>query len=287
MSDPKRNWFSEIVSIAVCCLIVYLSLWGYDTWKQHRRAIQAVSLLGSPLQVGSTVSLDGADFSRSPVNFIVVVSPVCKYCLASETFHSNWLKIARTANVPVYVAVPSKKEASQYLKGLGVSDDSAREYKQLKGFVSGTPTIVGVDSTGRVVDLWAGLATPADESDVVDITRARSFSAGKESTKIDAPNYQPRDLLDLKAKTDLSVIDLRERDKINKENASVNIPLEELPFRAAHELNQSALQIVDCTNIGYDQCAFAVKTLKNLKFNTATLGAGTYRLRCQLSPISG
>jgi hypothetical protein len=285
MSVLKNRWLAEIGYIVVGCAVVWSSLWLYGQWDRYEKS-REVALPTKPLvQNGSSLSIQGVDFAQAPMSLIVVSSPVCKYCLASEHFHSKMLEIARAANVPVYVAVPSRKGSSQYLKELAVSDDAVKEYHQMSVSVSGTPTILAIDNTGRVRDIWSGLANPADEVEIVDLLRTRSFSAGKEYTRIDAPDFQPQELIGLESKMQLDIVDLREREKANPVSGSINIPSMELPFRASRELDKAKLQVVDCTNVLHVECSSAVKTLKELRFNTATLGAGTYHLRCKATPV--
>jgi hypothetical protein len=250
--------------------------------------VQKPALPTKPLaQVGSVLSLEGVTFAKAPVSLLLVVSPTCKYCLASEHFHSKLLEIARAANTPVYVAVPARDGSSHYMHELGASDDAVKEYRQLSLSIPGTPTVLGIDNAGRVRAEWSGLATPADEIEIVNLVRTRSFSEGKESTKIDAPNIEPQELNNFEQKTPSDVIDIRERDKVSSTSSSINIPAEELPFRASHELDKAQLQIIDCTNIVWSACNAAVRTLKELRFDTATLGAGTYHARCKLTPSFG
>jgi hypothetical protein len=285
MVDLKKGWAKELVNIVAGSLLVLLVLFGYDVFTGYRKAHRPAVPQRDEIKTGASVSLEGADFTQSPVSLVMVSSPDCKYCRASENFHSKLIAMARTGGVPVFVAVPSLKEASSYLAGLNVDSKSAREYHQLNLAVSGTPTIFAVDNTGHVKALWIGLATPADESEIVSLVQNRSFGSLKASTRIDAPNFQPQELERIKLKTNLNVIDIRERNKYKKSEESINIPLVELPYRADRELDKKKLQLVDCSNVLWDECKVAVGTLKKLQFNTATLAAGTYHLRCKATPL--
>jgi hypothetical protein len=286
MTEMQRRWFVEIGYMVAGCVLVLLTLRGYDAWVQYRIDHQPTMPLKDQYQVGSLLALEGVDFSRSPINLMLVSSPVCKYCQASEHFHSKLLEMAKAAGVPFFIVVPSRKTSSQYLRVLGANDSLVKEYSQMNGAVGGTPTILGIDNTGRVKAVWAGLATPSDEDEIARMVHSRSFSVISNSTRINAPDFQTQDVANLKKRTSVEIIDVAEREAASYGPDSINIPLLELPFRADHELSKAELQVVDCTKIVWVQCKSAVDTLKQQHFNTATLGAGTYHSRCQITPLA-
>lgn len=287
MNGLKARWLTELAYIAVGCAVVWSSLWLYGRWDQYRRSQTLPAPGKSLVENGSLLSLEGVNFATSPVSLIIVSSPVCRYCLASKEFHTKLIASANAAGIPAYVVIPSLRGSSQYLKEISVTANATREYRQMNLFVSGTPTILAIDGSGRVRDTWSGFATPADQSEIANLLKTHSFSADSGNTRIDAPNLQPAQLTDLESTIKLDVIDVRERDKANSVSNSTNIPLLELPYRAPHELDITRLQVVDCENVLWNDCDSAVKTLKELRFNTVTLGAGTYHKRCRITPFTG
>jgi hypothetical protein len=178
--------------------------------------------------------------------------------------------------------VPSRKGASAYLKDLTASESEAREYSQMNLAIKGTPTILSVDNLGHVRDVWIGLATPGDESEIVDEVQSKSFSA-KVDTGMGVQDFPSTDLSGLKQKSQVQLLNVAERELAGSEAGSTNIPLQELPLRARFELDKSKLQVVDCTRVSRTSCGSAVKALTQMHFNTATIGADTYRFRCKFT----
>lgn len=285
MSEVKRVWIGEAFKTLLGCVLILAVLWGFDAWKAAK-AKRVTASTKPNVEDGAPISLEGFDFNKSPISLIVVTSPTCKYCQASKSFHANILKIADSNQVPVFFAVPSGRDAQKYLGELGVPSTKIKEYQQLNLSVAGTPTIIGVDNSSHVKAVWSGLATPEDEDEIVEMVKRRTFAITSHTSRIDAPNFQPADLTKMKTNTNLEVLDIRERDRVQPAADEMNIPLEELQFRASRELDKNRLQVVNCTNVLWGECKSAVDHLKKLHFDAATVGAGSYHLRCKMSPMS-
>src|SRR6185312_3336557 len=172
MGRLKSTWLREIFITVVSCIVVFAGLWAYDTWASYRQAHVPVVPPKPVAQAGSHMAVEGVDFSRSPLTLLLISSPTCQYCLASEHFHTKLFDLGRTEHVPIYVAVPSREKARQYLGLLGVDDVAVKEYAQMNLSASGTPTILAINNRGEIKEVWSGLANPADELNIANLVQS-------------------------------------------------------------------------------------------------------------------
>lgn len=68
----------------------------------------------------------------------------------------------------------SVMEGKQYLEKLGVPVDDLRQVQLQSIGVTGTPTLLLVDSTGTVVDVWAGKLTGRGTKGVIGSKEERA-----------------------------------------------------------------------------------------------------------------
>jgi uncharacterized protein (DUF2126 family) len=58
-------------------------------------------------------------------------------------------------------------EGTKYLSNLGVKVDEVEQASFVDLGISGTPTLVLVDSAGKVINKWEGALPPTRESEVI------------------------------------------------------------------------------------------------------------------------
>jgi hypothetical protein len=137
-----------IIVLASVAVIGLFKASGYFTSE----AVNTSSTMtnGAPLAVDAQLSIKSVDFARHPLSLILVTSPTCPYCLASKDFHRTVESESNSNDVPFYVAVPSKKNASGYLHELGFDSNRVKEWGDLNLAVSGTPTLIAVNENAIV-----------------------------------------------------------------------------------------------------------------------------------------
>jgi hypothetical protein len=118
---------------------------------------------GASLSVGSALKPDGAEFRGQLVSLALFTSPKCHYCLESKSFRKRLVAEARLVHVPFFVAVPQRRKATDYLSDLGIMETAVREWKDFNVHAAGTPTVVGVDSSGTAKRVWLGVVRPERE----------------------------------------------------------------------------------------------------------------------------
>lgn len=118
--------------------------------------------------LGKKIQLPNIDWSRSERHLVLVLQKDCRFCTESAPFYQ---KIITTLNqrldVQLIAALPQPvSESKDYLYGLGVAVSEIRQADPSSLGATGTPTLLLVDRSGTVRDVWVGKLPPAKEQEV-------------------------------------------------------------------------------------------------------------------------
>src|SRR6202044_401626 len=125
----------------------------------------AASVPSRPVQIGANMkhlSL-GVDWSANNRTLLLALQTNCHFCTESAPFFRR-LAAASVGNARTVAVLPQSPDAAkQYLDGLGVRVDEIKQ-ASLPGIgVTGTPTLMLVDSSGFVRGAWTGVLTSGGE----------------------------------------------------------------------------------------------------------------------------
>src|ERR1700679_3452326 len=147
----KRLDFIANVAVIITS-VVLLGFLGNFWWTSRHANLspQAIAL------TGSTVHLSGVDFAQRKKTLLLVISPTCHFCRASEPFYrqlaqTTGLKTHLVAVVPVPQADAERFVHSSINSSLEVVSASLDDVH-----VEATPTLLLVDAHGRVEKAWVG-----------------------------------------------------------------------------------------------------------------------------------
>ena len=124
---------------------------------------------GENVKVGSRIYLRDINWSQSQRNLVLVLQKGCHFCTESGPFYQHLTReTTAVANVRLIAALPQDVgEASQYLSNLGVTVNEIRQAPPSSLGVRGTPTLLLVDNTGTITDVWIGKLSPDREAEVL------------------------------------------------------------------------------------------------------------------------
>jgi hypothetical protein len=212
---------------------------------------------------------------------VLVTSPTCQFCLASKKFHNQLSHEALSRGVPFYVAVPSPRAAGDYVRSAGIVGE-VKSWADLGFRVSGTPTLVLVDSAGNARAVMVGQLPDASEQEVLRILRnpAELKTAGFIDGQMRMTAGQ---LAELGRHERLTLVDVRERDeyRIWHREGAVNIPLLEFPVRAPLELDPSGQLVVDCSQFSTSRCTSVMKSVTHTGLRAGALIEGLTVRSCE------
>jgi hypothetical protein len=119
------------------------------------------------IKTGSQVSLPGVKWEDGST-LVLALQRGCRYCDESSPFYRRlWQQ--RSGSEPRMIAVVpgDKAEVGKYLEDLGVEVDSIVNASLSDIHVSATPTLVLVDRSGRVSNVWVGKLDSNRENEVI------------------------------------------------------------------------------------------------------------------------
>lgn len=279
----------EILVVVCAALVIVLGYNGINLVLARGTAQRVASVKRSVKElpvatIGSPLKIAGVQSEGAPLSIVLVTSPDCVHCRASESFHRSICQTAREHSIPMYVAVPHPATATSYLDSAGLTDCEIRRWEELPFRVPGTPTLILSDGRGVVRRMWVGRATSMEaEKEVLDFIRDPSggFTNEDEPSQLGGISVGQLDVL--RQKKLAVLLDIRERKEFSQWHTSgaINIPLSELPARARFELDRNLLQVIDCTNLTRAQCAAAVGGVMNEGFASSFVGGWAIWQSCE------
>lgn len=112
----------------------------------------------------------GYRWEGSPKTLVLTVRAECEFCQASLPFYERLSSLGerKLLRACVLIVTPDDQKS-----GSAVSKFSSLDCQRVLGQslgeirVLGTPTVMLVDSGGRVLKSWVGLLSPSDEQSVI------------------------------------------------------------------------------------------------------------------------
>jgi len=149
ISDKTRRFLERSVNLAI--IVVAIIVVRNLIWLRWQPKLE----LDRPI-VGSIVSLPGIKWDDG-TTLQLALQKGCRYCDESAAFYRR-LRDQRSASQPRMLAVVpgDKNEVSRYLSERGVLVDGIINVSLSDINVSATPTLLLVDRSGKVRDVWVG-----------------------------------------------------------------------------------------------------------------------------------
>jgi hypothetical protein len=145
------------VIIAAVALVAFL---GQQEWIRHNLP----SMATARTLEGKTIHLPGVQLAAQSRTLVIAISTQCRFCRDSEPFYKE-LAEKSTSHVKLIAVLPQpQSEAEQYVRqAIGPSVQVVSTPLNSLG-VTGTPTLLLIDGSGRVQKAWVGkLDGPAQQ----------------------------------------------------------------------------------------------------------------------------
>lgn len=168
-ATPMNNTIhKKIELLANVCIIAVAVLLGFVLIKRFVFPATPTDP-GEDIKVGTRVSLPDINWSQSEHNLVLVLQKGCHFCTESGPFYQHLTReTTALAKVRLIAALPQDvREASQYLRDLGVAVNEIRQVPPASLGVRGTPTLLLVDNKGLITDVWVGKLPPDKEAEVL------------------------------------------------------------------------------------------------------------------------
>ncbi len=150
----------------ILIIVVAILLIGFIVQKYFFTSSSTMPSAKIPV-IGKKLTLADIDFNKSDKNVFLVLSKGCHFCSESANFYKKLIAETKGKNVNIIAVLPQeKKEAEEYLNGLGIQGIEIRQSQLNSLDVSGTPTILVLDKNGEVSNYWIGKLPPNEEKEV-------------------------------------------------------------------------------------------------------------------------
>lgn len=108
------------------------------------------------IEPGTKISLPGIDWKKSDRTLLLALSTMCHFCTESAPFYHR-IHQQKRDDVRLVAFFPQPVQESRiYLNKLGITVDDVVQGSLSSAGVSGTPTLLLIDSQGMVINSWVG-----------------------------------------------------------------------------------------------------------------------------------
>lgn len=118
--------------------------------------------------VGKNLPLENVNWKENKKTLVFYISTTCHFCNESVPFYQKLIKENSKNGITLVAVLPQEiYEAKRYLKSENLEIQRVYNASFESVGITGTPTLLLVDSEGVVSDLWRGKLSPDKESDVL------------------------------------------------------------------------------------------------------------------------
>lgn len=124
----------------------------------------------SPTEIvaGTLVSVPDFDWSKSNRTLMLVLQKDCRFCTESAPFYRTLVSTAPAKAIKLLAVLPQEESvAREYLESMDVQIDDVRQLSLSSLHVRGTPTLILVDSNGKVIKSWVGKLPDVGEKELL------------------------------------------------------------------------------------------------------------------------
>jgi len=151
-----------VTNVSIVIVVILLMTMAVRSFlPKHETAPQRPE----PIQPGMKFTLSGIDWSKRDTHIVLVLRKGCHFCTDSAPFYQRLERaVANRSDLDLIAALPQDAaDARQYLNELELQIADVRQADLAATKVYATPTILLVDKTGAVTDLWRGKLPPDKE----------------------------------------------------------------------------------------------------------------------------
>ncbi len=167
--QKKIEVAANIAIIVVAVILITVVTRQYLLPSRGRDQVQRAGAPKGP-QRGDAVKLPGVDWLRNGKTILIAVSTNCRFCTQSAPFYQRLVNEHDDAQL-IALVPQTGEEGQAYLEKLGVKIGDVRQISYDSIGVSATPTLILVDSSGKVANAWVGALPPDKENEVVRMLR--------------------------------------------------------------------------------------------------------------------
>lgn len=130
------------------------------------RTVYPENIESQASHLGSKVTVAGIDWNQNRQTLLLAISSTCRYCTESSDFYKRLLK--ERVDTRIVAVMPQEPTAAkQYLDKHAIPLNETKQLALSALGVTGTPTLILVDTKGVVTGWWVGKLTSIQEAEVL------------------------------------------------------------------------------------------------------------------------
>lgn len=168
MSSGFSRKIEFVANLAIIAIALLLALVLIKTYFVPRALTDSRTDLASiAIRPGSKINLTGEDWAKNGRTLLLGLSTTCHFCSDSAPFYQRLVQ--KNPKIRLVAVLPQTiDEGRKYLLGLGVSIDDVKQVSFDSIGITGTPTLILVNDTGTVTDVWQGKLMADEELKVLN-----------------------------------------------------------------------------------------------------------------------
>jgi rhodanese-related sulfurtransferase len=189
------------------------------------------------------LNIAGIDWAKTDRTVLIAMHKDCRFCSESAPFYRRLAStVAKQGSARLIALLPEgEKGGDAYISELAIPFSESRYVSMASLGIRITPTVVIMDRSGTVTDMWIGKLPPRVESvvmqrlNVIDTRPVTDWLIDEATFRTRLANHESMVLLDVRDRTAFS---LKHKD------GAKNIPLDELRFRAPNEVTTASTVVL-------------------------------------------
>lgn len=160
------RYLDRIANVAIIVAVVVFLVMVFRGEIGWRKAPPYPGVSSATL-VGTAVKLPSVDLPRDRSSLLIVVSTECHFCRDSLPFYRELTARTRGKVQVVAVLPQAQPEARKFLGDAGIEADRIVTATPETLGVRGTPTVLLVDGSGKVKQVWEGQLDEAGQKNLL------------------------------------------------------------------------------------------------------------------------
>jgi hypothetical protein len=167
----KLKHLDKVANLAiVVAVVVFLAVTAKREFYSNKVDVKPHHL------IGTTVRLSNLNLAKDHDSILLVISSKCHFCQDSLPFYRELTQDPRRRMKVIALLPQAENEANRFLDGAGVKADQILTAGPDAVGAIGTPTVLIVDSSGRVRRSWIGKLDEKNQRDLMALAQKTSAS---------------------------------------------------------------------------------------------------------------
>lgn len=170
LASQTRKKLKNVLDVTTNVVVVLFAVVAIGALVKNHFAPDGVSTNGAVMKGSAFPEIAGVDYKLAPRTLILALNVDCRYCTRSVPFYNSLVEARNERpgklNIVAAFINPDAGLVQSYAEDKRLSVQTIAGVDLDKLGIHMTPTIVLIDSTGKVLDSWRGALQPDAEREV-------------------------------------------------------------------------------------------------------------------------